>query len=143
MLSFAEFSEINESKDFKNVPVFDSVNDMELNKVRVAYVKGYKPSLTGVNLKYKGDVIGWFSNKYNLSGWVVVELNDFDKKWVKESKGPSSEIYRTFTPQGNTSIVKITAKGMYAFIDDDHLMKTDEIKFERMAPLRKMILVVK
>lgn len=87
-------------------------------------------------------VIGWFSNKFNAySGWILHELEDWTKVWLKE-KGidDTTGMYRTFSHGINTiNIVKInTETGTYAFVDGKHLGETDEVKFERAVKAKEI-----
>ena len=89
--------------------------------------------------EYKKDVVGWFSNKYNAGGWVLTKLSPYDAKWLR-SKGVSTKsVFRAYTDTDNTSIVKINAKtGAYAFLDNEHLETTDDVRFEKASKFTKL-----
>lgn len=83
--------------------------------------------------------IGWFSNKYNAAGWLVTNLDSGEISWLA-SEGISSDeistIKRTVTDVGmydekRTSLCKFDlVKGTYAFLDNEVLNETGNIKFE-------------
>ena len=93
----------------------------------------------GVSNKYKSLILGWFSNKYNPRGWVITKLSSDDKKWVRENGINTNDVFRSFSDNGNTSLVKINTKtGTYAFADNEHLENTDELKFDKASKFTKM-----
>lgn len=97
--------------------------------------KGRVTSVDNKNLKpSEYPVIGWFANKYNRSGWSIHKLSDYDEKWLKGEGVKTKGVFKTSSGKGNESIAKIDIKkGTYAFMDNDHLEKTDEVRFEKMA----------
>jgi hypothetical protein len=96
--------------------------------------KGYKHG--GQN-----PIIGWFSNKHNqASGWGIYALDKNDRAWLKDKKVPTKGLFRVATDQ-TTSIVRFNFKtGTVAWLDNEHLMDTDEIKFQKATPYSKVIL---
>jgi hypothetical protein len=85
--------------------------------------------------------IGWFSNKYNAAGWLVTDLDNGEIDWLA-SEGISyneiATIKRTITDGGRTSLCKFDlVKGTYAFLDNEVLNETGEIKFDRKTYFRR------
>lgn len=86
-------------------------------------------------------IIGWFSNKHNpAGGWGVFALDKHDKAWFKQKKVSTKNVFRVAT-DSNTSIVRFNFKtGTVAWLDNDHLLDTDEIKFQKATAYQKFIL---
>lgn len=105
-------------------------------------IRGNGNTTTVSNPKLKSlPVIGWFRNKYNMAeGWSIHELDKYDVKWLREKGIDLKGVFRTSTDR-NTSIAKFDLKkGTYAFMDNQHLEDTDEIRFEKMSPYNELFL---
>lgn len=88
------------------------------------------------------NIIGWFANKQNRAfGWVITIPTDFDLNWLTQKDVDVKNVYRTYSDRGNTSLIRLNAKtGTYAFIDNDHLEKTDEIKFDKAVRYARLVI---
>mgnify|MGYP000459925710 CR=1 FL=1 len=94
----------------------------------------------GVSKEYRNSKVGWFSNKYNrAAGWILTKLSPDDVKFIKSQGMSTKGILRSWSDQGNTSFIKVTEKGTYAFADNDHLTDTDELKFDKPVRMLKFI----
>lgn len=85
------------------------------------------------NVPFDYTILGWFHNRQNVIGWIITELSDYDREWI-ESKGVSTEgVYRSFTVfSDHQNLVRLNFEtGTYAFVDNDHLLATDELQFQR------------
>jgi len=101
--------------------------------VQKADIKSNPTSIRGLDIFDidKNDVVGWFSNNFENTGWILTKLTDFEQKEFnpKNKKG----IFRSYNHHGS-SIVMINIKtGKFSFIDN---VKYEEdptnIKFNRM-----------
>jgi len=103
---------------------------------------GRSTSSDNVDRDHQSKIVGWFSNKYNkAAGWALTTLSDYDAKWVKSHGHNPKSVFRSFSDNGNTSLVMINAKsGTYAFADNKHLTDTDELKFDRPVKYSKLFI---
>jgi hypothetical protein len=96
-----------------------------------------------LNDKIDTPIVGWFSNQYNpVEGWVLHELEVYDREWLKEAGLASLEgVFRTHTgTSDSTSIVLIKPEtGFYAFLNNKELTETGVARFERLCKARKII----
>lgn len=123
-------------KDFKQF-----LNEQLNSRVEIRDSKS-PTSSHGVDNEHKSKIIGWFSNTHNRAqGWVITTLSPYDSNWVKSKGHNPSEVFRTFTSSGNTSMIKINAKtGTYAFADNKHLEDSDELRFEKSTKFSKLVI---
>lgn len=87
-------------------------------------------------------MVGWFSNKHNVGGWVLTTLSAHDESWIKGAgQNDLTNLFRSFSDGGHTNIVKVNAsKGTYAFMDSEHFASTDEIQFDKMTKYRDLFI---
>jgi len=85
-----------------------------------------------INNEDENNIIGWFSNKYNIAeGWSICELDQNDKEWLKSQNIELKNIFR-ITSEKNTTIALFDfEKYKVAFFDNNFYLKTDKIKFEK------------
>jgi len=115
---------LESSMEYKH-PTLKRVTIRAAGRVTAVDNKRLKPS--------EYPVIGWFANKYNTGGWSIHKLSDYEKKWLKSEGIKTKGVFKTSSGKNNESIAKIDIKkGTYAFVDNDHLEKTDEVRFEKM-----------
>ena len=54
-----------------------------------------------------GDPIGWYATRHNMAeGWTIYPLSYVDKKWFSKTNEPTKGVYRTWSSNGNTTLVK-------------------------------------
>lgn len=118
-----------------------------MNEANVKRVWQQPPDSTGTPYHPRGyknssnAPIGWFTTKHNsAAGWTVFPLDTDDIAWFKQQKEPMKNVFRVATDQ-STSIIKFNfATGTYAFLDNEYLLDTDKIKFQKFSPYTKFIL---
>jgi hypothetical protein len=94
-------------------------------------------------LPQNAEPLGWFNNKYNIFGWVITKLEKADNIWFRDEGVSIDGVYRVYSDNGNTNIIKLNINsGTYAFINNDHYEKTDEIKFEKMTKFKQLFIDV-
>lgn len=87
------------------------------------------------------DIVGWFANKYNMShGWVVAELDHYDKLWFERVGESTEHVYRVYGQHG-TTLVKFRVKtGTVSFFDNRAYESTDLIAWERFFPYHRLFI---
>jgi len=101
--------------------------------------KGRSTTMSVDNSMVKGSILlGWFSTSRNVGGWGVYTLSSFDERWMKDEKVNTKNLFRVLSDKGNTSIVKLNlVKGTFAFIDNEVLVSSDVVKFEKMSAYKQ------
>jgi hypothetical protein len=79
--------------------------------------------------------VAWFKTRYNNIGWSIVDLDSDEIDWLSCQGICSfdiSTIKRTISDKGITTLCMFDLeKGTYAFVDNDVLNETGDIKFEK------------
>lgn len=99
------------------------------------YVRDGRPTSPRLN----ENPIGWFHINNNWWGWTISKLDKFDQKWFADQNVSTENVFRTVSENGHQNVVKFRFDaGTYAFMDDRHLLDTDEIRWERFTPYTKV-----
>ena len=113
---------------------------LNVEETRTPFGIGYKSGLLDNAYLIEGDAIAFLRNKYNLVGWSLYKLSDFDESWLLESGIALENVFRTVSGNNHIAIVKINFEtGTYGFIDNDYYEKTGDLRFEAMRRARKII----
>lgn len=85
-------------------------------------------------------LIGWFSTKMNLAaGFNIHTLESPDNKWLKDEKVNLTGVYRVVSDR-DTNIIKLNlTKGTVAFVDNQYLEDTGDVKFKKAIPYTKVL----
>ena len=85
------------------------------------------------------DIIGWFSNKFNLAGWGIYALSKADVLFLNEQGYPSTMIFRMAGDRG-TFLAKVDLKkGKVQYFDDDKYEKTDKLEYKDKLAYTKLV----
>ena len=93
-----------------------------------------KTSIDHIELEITTEVLGWFNtDSNNIDGWVIVDLDDFERMTLENANIDHSDVYRVIN-YDRTSLCRIHVKReSYAFLDNAELMETGMYRFERPA----------
>ena len=78
---------------------------------------------------------GWFHINQNWWGWTISELTDFDREWLEGEGLSTDNVFRTVSETGHWNIAHFNFRtGTFAFIDGDHYLNSDHVRWERHTP---------